>query len=326
MPLYTKKCTICNNDFNTNRSHTLFCSTKCSSKDKYEKNKLKFERTCQCCNNVFKSPKKDTRFCSTACINTFTKKNEDVENKCLECDNVFTVSYIKRERKFCSRSCATSHLNKKMTDETKQKMSNTIKLKFSNGERIHPFKDQSLSDKHKQKISISRIQKGSASGERNPMFNKKHSLNTREKISNTRSLRMINGDYNSWFCKGKHFSTKINKEVYYKSSWEKCALQFLDLEQTIITFMYEPFSVTYYYDNNKRHYIPDFLIIYKDGTQKLVEIKPSYYVDAEVNKAKFASAQKYCDDKGMIFEVWTEKTISNLIISKEIPTNVITKN
>jgi hypothetical protein len=69
-----------------------------------------------------------------------------------------------------------------------------------------------------------------------------------------------------------------------------------------------------------------FLIIYKDGTQKLVEIKPSYYVDAEVNKAKFASAQKYCDDKGIIFEVWTEKIISNLFISKEIPINVITKN
>jgi endogenous inhibitor of DNA gyrase (YacG/DUF329 family) len=316
MPLYTKKCTICNNDFNTNRSHTLFCSTKCASKDKYEKNKLRYERVCECCGIVFNSPKKDTRFCSPACINTSTKKHEDIENKCLECGNLFTVSYIKRERKFCSRSCATINLNNNRTEETNKKISDTHKERYLNGTNIHPFLGKNLTEEHKQSISSSRISKGSSVGEKNPMYGKNHTSTTREKISSTRSTRMINGDYNSWFCKGTYRSTKINKDIYFKSSWEKSVLEYLDNQEDVVFFMYEPFSISFYYNENKRHYIPDLLITYKDGTQRLVEIKPSYYVDAEINKAKFESAKKYCNDKGIIFEVWTEKTIDNLFIKE----------
>ena len=323
MSLYTKECSICNNQFETKRSHTLFCSTRCASKDKYEKNKLKFERVCECCNKIFNSPKKDTRFCSPACINTSTKKHEDVENTCLECNKTFIISFIKRDRKFCSRSCATNFINKNRTEETNNKISTTQKERFENGTNIHPFLGKKLTDEHKQAISSSRIINGSSIGNKNPMYGRKHSNKTREKISITRSKRMINGDYNSWFCKGAYYSTKINKEIYFKSSWEKSVLQNLDKNNNVISFLYEPFSIPYYYDNHKRHYVPDFLITHSDGTQKLVEIKPSYYLNAEINKAKFESAQNYCNEKGIIFEVWTEKTISSLFIN-ENNNNVIT--
>lgn len=316
MSLYTKKCSICNNDFETNRSHTLFCSTKCKSKDKYEKNKLRYERVCECCHVVFNSPKKDTKFCSPACINRTTKKHEDVENKCLECGNTFTVSYIKRERKFCSRSCATINHNNNRTEEINKKISDTHKERYLNGTNVHPFLNKNLTEEHKLAISSSRISKGSSVGKRNPMYGKNHTSTTREKISLTRSIKMLNGEYNSWFCKGTYHSTKTNKDIYFKSSWEKTALEYLDKNKDVVSFMYEPFSLAYYCDFHKRHYTPDLLITYKDGTQKLVEIKPSYYLDAGVNKAKFDSAQKYCNDKGIIFEVWTEKIINSLFIKE----------
>lgn len=316
MPLYVKKCSICNNDFETKRSHTLYCSIKCSKKEEYNRNKDRYEIICQCCGKLFKTSKEQTRLCSRACINIATKKHNDVIKECKECKEEFVTSYIKRDREFCKRSCATIYMNKNRTEETNIKISETIKNQFASGERIHAFTGKSLTKQHKQRISEERIRKGSGAGKNNPMYGKNHSIKTKEQISETRTIKILNGDYNRWFCKGVYHSCKLNKDIHYKSSWEKCALQFLDLEPTIFIFIYEPFSIAYYYNNNKRHYIPDLLITYKDGKQKLIEIKPSYYIDAEINQAKFKAAQEYCDSKGILFEVWTEKTINNLFIEE----------
>ena len=46
----------------------------------------------------------------------------------------------------------------------------------------------------------------------------------------------------------------------------------------------------YYYQQN-RNYIPDLLITYQDGTQKLVEIKPEYLVPAEKIKPSLKRAE-----------------------------------
>ena len=77
MPSYIKKCSICNNDFETKRSHTLYCSTKCSKKEESNRNKDRYEITCQCCGNLFKTSKQQTRLCSHACINITTKKHNE---------------------------------------------------------------------------------------------------------------------------------------------------------------------------------------------------------------------------------------------------------
>lgn len=320
MPSYIKKCSICNNDFETKRSHTLYCSTKCSKKEEYNRNKDRYEITCQCCGNLFKTSKQQTRLCSHACINITTKKHNDVIKECKECKEEFVTSYIKRDREFCKRSCTTIYMNKNRTEQTNIKISETIKNQFDSGERIHQFKGKRLTEEHKQRISEERIVKGSAAGKNNPMYGKSHSINTKEKISTTRTAKMLNGDYNHWFCKGIYHSCKSNKDIYYKSSWEKRALEYLDNHQNVLTFIYEPIRILYKakYETNKRHYIPDLLITYKDGNQKLIEIKPSYFIDAEINQAKFKAAQEYCDSKGILFEVWTEKTINNLFIKENI--------
>jgi hypothetical protein len=311
MSLYIKQCFICNNDFETKRSHTLFCSIKCKKKEEYNRKRNRYEVICEYCKKLFKTSNQQTRLCSPACINTITKKHDDIKKKCIECDNDFYTSYIRRRKQFCSYSCATTHKNKNRTEETNIKISETIKNQFASGERIHPFMGKILTEQHKQRISEERIIKGSAAGKHNPMFGKNHSIKTKEQISETRSNRMVNGDYKTWFCKGTYYSLKINKNINYKSSWEKQVIQFLDKDEKVISFSYEPIRVPYLFEI-KRHYIPDLLITYKDGNQKLIEIKPSYYVDAEINQAKFKAAQEYCDSKGILFEVWTEKTINNL--------------
>lgn len=108
----------------------------------------------------------------------------------------------------------------------------------------------------------------------------------------------------------KIFSTKLNKTLFIRSSWEEKIVNDLDNDQEIESFIYEPFSIRY--ENNKkeiRNYIPDLLITYKNGQQKLVEIKPEYLINTEKNLCKFDAARNYCQEKGLLFEIWTEKEI-----------------
>ena len=331
MPSYIKKCSICNNDFETKRSHTLYCSIKCSKKEEYNRNKDRYEINCQCCGKLFKTSKQQTRLCSHACINIATKKHNDVIKECKECKEEFVTSYIKRDKEFCKRSCAIVHMNKNRTEETNIKISETVKNQFASGERVHPFTGKRLTEQHKQRISEERIIKGSAAGKNNPMYGKKGKNNPnygkirtsamKEKYSQEKSEQWINGKYNNvnfnnLYKRGNYFSTKMSKEVYYRSSWEKHVFEYLDKNEEVVNFLSEPFSLPYYYDNNKRHYIPAILVSYKNGSQTLIEIKPEYQVTAIKNQAKFKAAQEYCDSKGILFEVWTEKTINNLFIEE----------
>ncbi len=80
-------------------------------------------------------------------------KNEELE--CLECLNKFNGN-IKQERKFCSKSCAIKNSNKNrlLTDDTKLKISNTLKNKPKKEkvikERTCRNCDNSIFKKHKR--------------------------------------------------------------------------------------------------------------------------------------------------------------------------------
>ena len=68
----------------------------------------------------------------------------------------------------------------------------------------------------------------------------------------------------------------------------------------------------YKYKNNIRNYIPNFLVIYKFGKQKFIEVKPKYLIDTEKNQAKFKAAREYCKKHNMIFEIWSDDKIKEL--------------
>jgi len=154
-------------------------------------------------------------------------------------------------------------------------------------------------------------------GENNPMFGKNHTTETREQISKTRTDRIVNGDYSSWFNKGKIYSSKMNKELFFRSSWEEKVIQHLDIDDTVLSFEVEPFSIEYLHKGIMKNYIPDFLIEYNDK-KLLVEVKPEIFVDYEINIDKFQAAQNYCNEKGLAFEVWTEKQIQTLITTSDV--------
>ena len=118
----------------------------------------------------------------------------------------------------------------------------------------------------------------------------------------------------SRFKTGFYDSSKMSKKIRYRSGYELKVYEYLDKEESVTAYFAEPFKLPYNYSKRTvRNYIPDLLIVYADKTVKLVEIKPKYKTTTKTNLAKFKSAEEYCRTNNLIFEVWTEFTIKELI-------------
>jgi hypothetical protein len=305
-----KICCICNNSFEAKRKDVLYCSAKCKKAAEYLR-KEKIVKNCEHCRQVFETKRKETKYCSSSCSNTACKTHDDVALSCKECGYDFIKKYIDRDKLFCSRSCATVHQNKIMfsDDKIKNKISQTKKRQYETGEVVHPFFGKNLTVEHKQKLSDTKTKEGKWKGQNNPAYGGQ-SKEVREKMSKTRAERIQNGQIHGRLL--GTLNTKKGGTIRYRSNWEKQYVENLEKDENVISYVFEPLIIEYEYDQ-KRNYIPDILIIYKDGSKKLIEIKPSYFLDAEINKCKFSSAKKFCEEKGMTFEVWTEKNNPYLV-------------
>jgi len=314
-----KICLTCGIVFHSEREEAKYCSLQCnrSGSNFKKERKIIFCLNCNKEVEVLKDNPRNTRFCCIGCSNTYFKSHDDIIKVCENCGNKFIVEYKNRNKHkyFCSKKCANTGENNSMygltgslspafgqipwikgktieTDEKVaelgRKVSVTLKEQFTSGERNH-------------------------FGENNPMFGKHHSVESREQISRVRSERIVNGDYASWFDKGNIFSIKMKSDISYRSSWEKIAIEYLDKNEDIVGFLHEPFSLKYLFEGLEKNYIPDFFIEYKSGIKKVIEIKPKCFVEYEINQFKFQAAKDYCQEKGYVFEIWTEEDIKKLL-------------
>lgn len=102
--------------------------------------------------------------------------------------------------------------------------------------------------------------------------------------------------------------TKSSKHVYYRSMFELNAVLFMEADDSISSYTMEPLTIEYNFDGKIRHYVVDCLIEYSDGRKILIEFKPNCHLLDPKNVAKFEAASTFAFNKGMSFEVWTEKT------------------
>jgi len=138
--------------------------------------------------------------------------------------------------------------------------------------------------------------------------------------------------------KGKYKPTNPHKymgdsdNIIYRSMWERRCMKYFDGNPSILQWASEEVAIPYYDTLTKkvRRYFPDFLIKVKnkDGEEKthLIEVKPSKDLSPprsvqgkkrstvlyemrtfQMNRDKFASARKWCEDRNIQFDIWTEK-------------------
>jgi hypothetical protein len=71
--------------------------------------------------------------------------------------------------------------------------------------------------------------------------------------------------------------------------------------------MSPPFSIPYQQGDGTIHrYLPDFLVTYIDSKKEIIEIKPSTFVNYDINVQKFEAAKEYCQINCMSFKIITE--------------------
>ena len=77
------------------------------------------------------------------------------------------------------------------------------------------------------------------------------------------------------YITGEFDSKKCNSFFPYRSSYELKFLEMLEADDNVVNFTYESFKIPYKDVYNKeRQYIPDFLVLHKDGSLIISEIKP----------------------------------------------------
>ncbi len=123
------------------------------------------------------------------------------------------------------------------------------------------------------------------------------------------------------------------KYIICRSSWERKFCQWCDMNNSIISWASEEFSIPYVSpkDNRVHKYYPDYLIKVKEKNDMIktyvVEVKPfkqtmppktpkrktkSYMTECvtyAVNQAKWKAAKEFCEDHRIEFKVVTEKEL-----------------
>jgi hypothetical protein len=182
-------------------------------------------------------------------------------------------------------------LGKHHSEETKNKMSEIMS-------------GRTYSDEHKQNISEGRKKMLDAQG---GLLKE-----TREKLSKATIQQYINGfDPKTNHVRGDHFSSKCDKIMKFKSSYEKKAFMKLDADDNVLKYEYESTIVEYInpLKGITGSYLVDLLVYYKDGTKKLIEVKPNSWLRDPVVVAKIEAAYEYAKSMGITFEVWEEMTL-----------------
>lgn len=137
--------------------------------------------------------------------------------------------------------------------------------------------------------------------------------------------------------KGKYRVKNIKKyegdptKCIFRSLWERQAFRWLDEHPKVIKWSSEEVIVPYKCktDGKMHRYYTDLKIKLDDGKTYIIEIKPESqtkepkvrsrktkkYINEVLtyvkNQSKWEAAKEYCDNRGWVFQVWTETTLKS---------------
>ena len=119
--------------------------------------------------------------------------------------------------------------------------------------------------------------------------------------------------------------------VVYRSMWERHCFYWCDHNANVKSWSSEETVIPYFYDVDKKYhrYFMDLKITYQDNRTVLIEIKPEKetqppkkpdrskrYIRESLtyvkNMNKWEAANIYAKDRGWDFQIWTEKTLTEM--------------
>lgn len=109
--------------------------------------------------------------------------------------------------------------------------------------------------------------------------------------------------------RGKQSSLKNDQMIHWESLLERDYIRLLEFDPTVIRYESQPLVIDYAYKGKIYKYYPDFKIITTDHSARLVEVKPSKFINKPENRVKFEVGKRYCEQYGWTFQVVTEEQI-----------------
>jgi hypothetical protein len=166
-----------------------------------------------------------------------------------------------------------------------------------------------------QKRTVSK--KPVSKAKRNKAIAKKHQTSLAKNKRKQRRTKVLKqkgfaaANNNSKYKQGKFWSKKNQKEYVFRSAYEFGYFLLLEEDESVVSYIVEPFQVPYRYNNVTRTYWPDLLVLYRDGSMKIIEIKPLALVDSKQVQAKAAGCRLFISQrlKNTTYEFVTEKDI-----------------
>jgi hypothetical protein len=117
--------------------------------------------------------------------------------------------------------------------------------------------------------------------------------------------------------RGYHDSTKMQKQFFFRSGWEKEVYEYLDAEPDVLGYKAEPFEIVYVWKGEQHKYTPDIYVYFVDGRTQLWEVKPANQTLLEQNQCKWGAAETQCSLRGWKFCVITEVEMGKFKKRKE---------
>ena len=103
--------------------------------------------------------------------------------------------------------------------------------------------------------------------------------------------------------KGYYFSTKLNDNIPYRSSYELAYLKQLESDPLVVRYEYEVLRLKYEWNGKDRITIPDFLVHYTDDHTELVEVKSDWCLDRPDVQAKLEAMKRYASGQQLDFQI-----------------------
>jgi hypothetical protein len=237
------------------------------------------------------------------------------------------VRYERSKMHFCDNKCrgrykhdhpetwkgAIEALN---SPQSHAKAKATIQEKAARGEWHHWLGKTHTEEtkRHLSEVASDGRRKGTGNG----MFGRHHSEETRAKMSEKKAQAIVEGrfrPYGTQNKKGTYTSSKMCCEWFFKSSWEEAVMKHLDNDPEVKGWAYEPVRISYYYNDNKRWYVPDFLVMFHDGRHEMWEVKPREFLQTERVRHTTVAGEAYCRENGInSYRVLTGETLRSMEI------------
>ena len=142
------------------------------------------------------------------------------------------------------------------------------------------------------------------------------------KISDTVCNKINKGEWNGGgnnTYKGRYKSKKcIKKNPMFRSGYELKTHFYLDNDDSVDYYDYEPFQVEYQDTEGKtRRYTIDFIVKFKNKKTLLIEVKNNYTQEKYLNSNKYESIKELCQKEDFALEIWSNDKITSLNLDLE---------